>query len=153
VKPFTLTSPAFLEGQTIPRQYSCDGDNIAPPLRWSDPPESTRGFALIMDDPDAPNGTFTHWMLYDIPVTAKDLAGQSPGKALHNDFGRAAYGGPCPPVGHGSHRYFFTLHAVDVPSLIVKTRTRTGLERALQTHTLATARLMGRYERTSKRSR
>jgi Raf kinase inhibitor-like YbhB/YbcL family protein len=149
---FTLTSPAFLEGETIPRQYSCDGDNLAPPLMWSDPPKNARGFALIMDDPDAPSGTFTHWVLHDIPATATSLADQPIGKALRNDFGRAAYGGPCPPVGHGPHRYFFTLYAVDVPSISVKGNTRTALERALRTHTLATAQLMGRYERRSKRS-
>jgi hypothetical protein len=149
---FTLTSPAFLDGETIPREYSCDGNNVAPPLAWSDPPENTRGFALIMDDPDAPSGTFTHWLIYDIPATARNLDDQSLGKVLRNDFGRAAYGGPCPPVGHGSHRYFFTLYAVDVPSLSVKGRTRAALERALQPHTLATARLTGRYERKSKRS-
>ena len=148
---FVLTSPAFLEGETIPRQYSCDGRNLAPPLAWSGPPESTRGFALIMDDPDAPNGTFTHWAFYDIPGTARDLADRSLGKALRNDFGRAAYDGPCPPVGHGAHRYFFTLYAVDVPSLTLKGRTRNALERALQKHTLATAQLTGRYERESKR--
>jgi hypothetical protein len=71
---FTLTSLAFLEGETIPRQYTCDGDDLAPPLAWSDPPEGTRGFALVMDDPDAPNGTFTHWVLYDIPATATGLS-------------------------------------------------------------------------------
>lgn len=150
--PFILTSPAFLEGETIPRQYSCDGDNVAPPLAWSDPPEGTRGFALIMDDPDAPNGTFTHWVVQDIPATATNLANQPLGKPLRNDFGRAAYAGPCPPVGHGPHRYFFTLYAVDIPSLTVQGRTRTALERPLQTHTLATARLMGCYERKSTRS-
>jgi Raf kinase inhibitor-like YbhB/YbcL family protein len=149
---FTLTSPAFVEGETIPRQYSCDGHNVAPPLAWSDPPDDTRGFALIMDDPDAPNGTFTHWVLYDIPATARSLADQSLGKVLRNDFGRAAYGGPCPPVGHGPHRYFFTLYAVDLSSLTLNGRTRKALERALQSHTLQTARLMGRYERNSKRS-
>jgi Raf kinase inhibitor-like YbhB/YbcL family protein len=150
---FTLTSPAFVEGETIPPQYSCDGHNLAPPLVWSDPPEDTRGFALIMDDPDAPNGTFTHWVLYDIPATARSLADQSFGTALRNDFGHAAYGGPCPPVGHGPHRYFLTLYAVDVPSLTLKGSTRKALERALQPHTLGTARLIGRYERKSKRSR
>ena len=106
-----------------------------------------------MDDPDAPNGTFTHWVLYDIPASARSLADQSLGTALQNDFGRAAYGGPCPPVGHGAHRYVFTLYAVDVPSLTLKGSTRKVLERALQTHTLGTSRLMGRYERKSKRSR
>jgi hypothetical protein len=146
---FALTSPAFLEGETIPRQYTCEGDNIAPPLAWSDPPGKARGFALIMDDPDAPNGTFTHWLLYDIPATATHLADQPLGKALRSDFGRNAYGGPCPPVGHGPHRYFFTLYAVDVPSLSVNGRSRAALERALRTHTLATAQLMGQYERKS----
>jgi Raf kinase inhibitor-like YbhB/YbcL family protein len=147
---FRLTSSAFQEGEMIPRQFTCDGDGLAPPLAWSEAPDGTRSFALIMDDPDAPHGTFTHWLLCDIPATTTELADQSVGKALRNDFGRPGYGGPCPPVGHGPHRYFFTLHAVDVPSLALKGRTRKVLERVLQTHTLATARLMGRYERKSK---
>jgi Raf kinase inhibitor-like YbhB/YbcL family protein len=112
---FTLTSAALQEGETIPRQFTCDGKDIAPPLAWSDAPGGTRGFALIMDDPDAPHGTFTHWLLYDIPATTTELTDPSIGRALRNDFGRAGYGGPCPPVGHGPHRYFFTLYAVDVP--------------------------------------
>jgi Raf kinase inhibitor-like YbhB/YbcL family protein len=105
-----------------------------------------------MDDPDAPHGTFTHWRLYDIPATTKALTDQSVGKALRNDFGRSRYGGPCPPVGHGPHRYVFTLYAVNVPSLPFTGRTRNALEKVLLAHTLATARLIGRYERTSKRS-
>jgi len=149
---FILTSSAFREGETVPRQFTCDGNNLAPPLAWSDAPDGTRSFALIMDDPDAPHGTFTHWVLYDIPATTTELTEQSPGKALRNDFGRPGYGGPCPPVGHGPHRYFFTLYAVDVPSLTLKGRTRKALERVLQARTLATARLMGRYERKSTRS-
>jgi Raf kinase inhibitor-like YbhB/YbcL family protein len=116
-----------------------------------DPPEGTRSFALIMDDPDAPKGTFTHWLLYDIPATATELADQSRAQTLRNDFGRAGYGGPCPPSGHEPHRYVFTLYAVDVPALTLQGRTRGALEQALHAHTLATARLMGRYERTSKR--
>lgn len=150
---FTLTSRAFDEGEPIPRKFTCDGDNAAPPLAWSDAPDGTRGLALVMDDPDAPHGTFTHWLLYDIPATATELTdGSVPGKALRNDFGRSGYGGPCPPVGGGPHRYFFTLHAVDVPSLTLKGGTRTALERVLQAHTLATARLMGWYERKPTRS-
>jgi Raf kinase inhibitor-like YbhB/YbcL family protein len=149
---FNLTSSAFREGETIPRQFTCDGDDLALPLAWSDAPDGTRGFALIMDDPDAPHGTFTHWLLYNIPATTTALTDQLVGTTLHNDFGRPKYGGPCPPPGHGPHRYFFTLYAVDVPSLTLKGRTRKALERALQAHTLATARLMGRYERRSERS-
>ena len=149
---FTLRSSAFDDEQAITRPYTCDGANLAPPLAWSEPPQGTRSFALIMDDPDAPSGTFTHWLLYDIPATATDVADPSLGKTLRNDFGRAAYAGPCPPVGHGAHRYFFTLYAVDVPSLTLKGTARKALDRVLQAHTLGTARLMGRYERTGKKS-
>jgi Raf kinase inhibitor-like YbhB/YbcL family protein len=147
---FTLTSSAFQEGEPIPRPFTCEGDDLAPPLAWSGAPQGTRGFALIMDDPDAPRGTFTHWLLYDIPATMSELREQGAGTALRNDFGRAAYGGPCPPPGHGPHRYVFTLYAVDVPALDVRGRQRAALERALQGHTLATARLTGRYQRTRK---
>jgi len=148
---FILRSSAFADGETIPRQFTCDGDNLAPPLTWSDPPEGTRSFALVMEDPDAPNGTFTHWLLYDIPATATELRERVGGKALRNGFGRAGYGGPCPPPGHGPHRYVFTLYAADVPALDVHGRTREALEHSLRAHTLGTARLMGRYERKSKR--
>lgn len=148
---FTLESSAFRDGQAIPRPFTCDGTDRPPPLSWSDPPEGTRSFALIMDDPDAPSGTFTHWLLYDIPATAQDMSDPALGKTLRNDFGRAGYGGPCPPPRHGAHRYFFTLYAVDVPVLELQGKTREALERALRAHTLATARLMGRYERHSGR--
>ena len=148
---FTVRSSAFRDGQVIPTSFTCDGANLAPPLAWSNPPEGTRSFALIMDDPDAPKGAFTHWLLCDIPATTVVLREQVGGTALRNDFGRAGYGGPCPPPDHGPHRYFFTLYAVDVPTLNVHGRTRKALERALHTHTLATACLMGRYERKSKR--
>jgi len=147
---FTFGSSAFGDGETIPRAFTCEGANLPPPLGWSSPPHGTRGFALIVDDPDAPNGPFTHWLLYDIPGDATELTGEPDGKALRNDFGRAGYGGPCPPVGHGPHRYVFTLYAVDVPVLTLQGRTRTALERALHAHTLATARLMGHYERKSQ---
>jgi Raf kinase inhibitor-like YbhB/YbcL family protein len=149
--PFTLRSSTFQEGESIPRQFTCDGQDRTPPLAWVDPPEGTRSFALIMDDPDAPSGTFTHWLLYDVPASTKEIADQSLGKTLPNDFGRAGYGGPCPPPGHGAHRYFFTLYAVDVPALDVHGRIRQAFERALEAHALATARLMGRYERKGKR--
>jgi Raf kinase inhibitor-like YbhB/YbcL family protein len=142
---FTITSQAFNDGEPIPISYTCDGADTPPPLLVNDAPEGTRSFALIMDDPDAPTGTFTHWLAYDIP--AGQGVDATRGKSLQNDFGREGYGGPCPPPRHGTHRYYFTLYAVDVPSLTLGGARRTHLEAALEGHTLATARLMGRYER------
>lgn len=142
---FTLTSTAFDEGGPIPREFTCDGDNLAPALHWSGAPRGTRSYAFVMDDPDAPGGTFTHWLLHDIPATATDLS--DGGKALRNSFGREEYGGPCPPRGHGPHRYVFTLYALDIPALSLRGRTRAAFDRSVREHTLATARLMGRYER------
>jgi len=144
---FTLTSTAFEEGETIPQTYTCDGADEPPPLAWTNPPKGTASLALIMDDPDAPAGTFTHWMVYDIPTSARRGNGASAGRALRNDFGRSGYGGPCPPPGHGPHRYSFTLYALDVATLDLPRQNREALERALERHTVATARLMGRYER------
>ena len=119
-------------------------------LAWIDAPAATRSFVLIMDDPDAPGGTFTHWLLYDLPgdITVC-AAGQKPGqtgKSLKNDFGRPGYGGPCPPRGHGRHRYVFTLHALDVSS-IGAPASRSQLETAMKGHVLATASIVGTYER------
>ena len=142
----TLTSPAFADGQRVPTEYTCDGNDTPPPLGVANVPEGTRSFAVIMDDPDAPGGTFTHWLVYDIPVSGNQLSATS-GKALRNGFGRDGYGGPCPPPGHGRHHYNFTVYALDVPSLDVPGRTRRDLEAALKGHTLETARLTGIYER------
>src|SRR5262245_19958606 len=144
---FTVTSTAFADGQAVPKQFTCDGNDAPPPITVQGPPTGTKSFALIVDDPDAPKGTFTHWMTYDIPAEGSDLRATS-GKALKNDFGRRGYGGPCPPPGHGMHRYYFTVYAVDVPSLDVSGDSRDALEAALEEHTLAKARFMGRYERT-----
>lgn len=143
---FSIGSPAFKEGETIPAQFTCDGEDIPPSLHVSDPPGDTQSFALIMDDPDAPSGTFTHWLAYDIPASSTELNVDA-GKSLRNSFGRDGYGGPCPPPGHGPHRYFFTVHAIDAPVLPMTGKTRQDLEKALKTHTLAQAKLMGRYER------
>jgi Raf kinase inhibitor-like YbhB/YbcL family protein len=143
---FKVTTPAFADGSSIPKQFTCDGNDTPPPLTISDPPEGTKSFALIMDDPDAPNGTFTHWLAYDIPFHESELR-TAGAKTLRNSFGRDGYGGPCPPHGHGAHRYYLTVYAVDVPSLSLKGQTRRDLESALNEHTLGTARLMGRYER------
>lgn len=143
---FSLTTHSFSDGEPIPVQFTCDGADAPPPLAPADTPDGTQSFALIMDDPDAPNGTFTHWLAYDIPPGPGELR-PSAGKTLKNSFGREGYGGPCPPKGHGSHRYYFTLYAVDVPQLELRGKKREDLEAALQGHTLATARLMGRHER------
>jgi Raf kinase inhibitor-like YbhB/YbcL family protein len=145
--PFTVMSSAFGDGQAVPKQFTCDGNDAPPPISVDDPPKGTRSFAVIVDDPDAPKGTFTHWLTYDIPAEGNSLRATA-GKALKNDFGKKGYGGPCPPTGHGEHRYFFTVYAVDVPSLDVHGDSRADLEAALESHTLAKARLMGRYERT-----
>ena len=146
---FNLTSPAFKEGDTIPKEYTCEGQNHSPELHWSEVPANTQGYALIVDDPDAPVGTFTHWVLFNIPGNASALAqGATSGVAGRNDFGRSGYGGPCPPRGHGPHRYFFKLAALDVASLNLKPgASRSSVEAALQGHILGEAQLMGRYER------
>jgi Raf kinase inhibitor-like YbhB/YbcL family protein len=143
---FTVTSPAFAGGQSVPEQFTCDGNDAPPPLTVSDPPDGTRSFAVIMDDPDAPKGTFTHWLAYDIPVDNSELR-VTAGKTLRNSFGREGYGGPCPPPGHGAHRYFFKVYALDVPALASAVTTRQDLEKAVEMHTLGRAELMGRYER------
>jgi len=143
---FTLTSPEFADGQPIPRQFTCDGADGPPALLVGDPPAGTRSFAVIMDDPGAPRGTFTHWLAYDIPADTPELKATA-GKTLANDFGRNGYGGPCPPPGRGEHRYYFTVYALDVPTLELPGRTRGDLEAAIAGHTLGKARLMGRYQR------
>jgi Raf kinase inhibitor-like YbhB/YbcL family protein len=143
---FRVTSPAFVESDRIPVQFTCDGENVPPPIAIADPPQGTQSFALILDDPDAPRGPFTHWLAYDIPAASGTLR-VAEGKTLKNSFGRSGYGGPCPPPGHGPHRYFFSVFAVDVVHLELGGKTRADLEAALKTHTLARAGLMGRYER------
>lgn len=146
----TLTSKSFTEGERIPAPHSCEGEDRSPALKWSKAPSDTRSFALILDDPDAPGGTFTHWVLFDIPASAQRLEeGQKGvGVAGRNDFQHSAYGGPCPPPGHGDHRYFFTLRALDVESLNLSGgASRDEVERAMDGHVLAETRLMGRYSR------
>ena len=149
---FKVMSNAFAEGATIPKIHTCDGADLSPALEWSGEPAKTGSFALIVDDPDAPVGTWNHWLLWDIPATAHTLAqGFKPGQAGvsgANDFGKPGYGGPCPPRGHGVHRYFFKLMAVDVPALGLNAGARRAeLDRALKGHVLEEARYMGRYER------
>lgn len=145
---FTISSPAFADGADIPVRHTCDGDDLSPRLTWSGTPAGARSLALVMDDPDAPRGTFTHWVLYDIATELTELGeGSTQGTAGRNSFGRSGYGGPCPPPGDSPHRYRFTLLALDVPTLSLKNATREELDQKIETHVLATARLVGRYAR------
>ena len=149
---FEISVSAFANGEAIPRRHTCDGQDLSPALAWSGAPPQTKSFVLIVDDPDAPAGTWNHWLQFDIPATAKSLPeGARPdqaGRSGKNDFGRLGYGGPCPPKGHGPHRYFFKLYAVDAPSLgLAAGAKRAELDRALKNHVLAGAQYMGRYER------
>lgn len=148
-----LKSQAFQAGDVIPSQYTCDGQDISPPLSWSDPPAGTTSFALISDDPDAPMGTWVHWVMWNIPVGARALEQNLPKTAsLSNgtkqgttDFRRVGYGGPCPPSG--THRYFFKLYALDTTLNLPPSTTKKDLEKALQRHILGQAELMGTYRR------
>ena len=148
---FTLTSPAFAPGAAIPVRHTCDGEDLSPPLVWHGAPPGTKAFALVVDDPDAPSGTFTHWLLCDVPASRAGLpegvaTGQI-GVAGTNGFSRLGYGGPCPPRGHGPHRYRFRLHALSAPLGLTAGCSRAEVDAALDGATLASAELVGRYER------
>jgi Raf kinase inhibitor-like YbhB/YbcL family protein len=148
---FQLFSSAFAEGGWIPELNSCDGADVSPSLEWSGEPPETRSFTLAVEDPDAPNGIWCHWLLYDIPAKIHNLAqAYRPGTIGvngTNDFGKPGYGGPCPPKG-GPHRYFFKLYALDVHTLgLPAGAKRADLQQALQGHTLAQAEYMGRFQR------
>jgi len=148
-----LTSPAFDEGGMIPGKYTCDGRDISPPLTWESPPEGTQSFALICDDPDAPAGTWVHWVYYDIPASIRGLPKNVPtrrepdsgGKQGINDFRRIGYGGPCPPGG--THRYFFRLYALDALLNLNPGLTKRELLREMEGHILDRAIFMGKYTR------
>ena len=148
-----LASTAFKEGDAIPKQYGCKGADISPPLRWSGIPEKTKTFALIVDDPDAPMGTWVHWVIFNIPASVTGLPENVPAEeslpdgALQgkNDFKSFGYGGPCPPGG--THRYFFKLYALDTTLQLKAGCTKAELLKAMAGHILAEAQLMGRYSR------
>ena len=144
-----LVISAFPEGGQIPQKYTCEGQNTSPAIEWSGAPENAKSFALIVDDPDAPSGTFTHWLLFDVPATTHSLTeGDRGGVAGTNDFGKRGYGGPCPPKGHGPHRYFFKLFALDVPKLeIHASAKRPEVDRALKSHAIEETQYTGRFER------
>ena len=144
-----LTSSAFQDGQPIPAQYGCDGANQSPPLSWGEPPHGTRSFALVVDDPDAPGGTFRHWATYDIPAATRSIAArQAIGAQAVNDFGKTGYGGPCPPTGHGPHHYHFKLFALPADKLDVGPDAKAGdVETAAEKQAIAQGGLVATYER------
>ncbi len=152
-----LHSPAFFIGGTIPFKYTCDGENLSPPLRWDSPPEGTNSFALIVEDPDAPTLTFTHWVVYNLPGDRRELAeGIAPQPTLpnggmqgKNDFDQLGFGGPCPPH-NGTHRYFFKLFALDQPLDLEPGASKADVMAKIEDHVLESAELMGRYARQTE---
>ncbi|HEY7220969.1 MAG TPA: YbhB/YbcL family Raf kinase inhibitor-like protein [Candidatus Binatia bacterium] len=151
---FALTTTAFQAGQEIPRKYTCDGEDVSPPLRWRNAPPGATAFALIVDDPDAPGGTWVHWVIYDLPASATGLPETAPNtetlesgaKQGLNDFRKVGYGGPCPPPGP-AHRYFFRLYALDAPTGLKPRAMKQRLLDAVKGHVLGEAELIGRYKR------
>ena len=150
-----LSSNAFADGSVIPRRFTCDGEDLSPPLEWSGTPAEAKSFVLLCDDPDAPAGTWHHWAAYDIPVAQTALAAgaakhaEVPGfKQAINDFQHAGYGGPCPPRGHGAHHYHFRLLALSVDRLSIRQQPSwREVEREARKHVLAEATLVGVYKR------
>src|SRR5215213_6057155 len=152
--PLTLTSPAFKQGKVIPIRHTRDGENLSPPLEWQDAPPETRSFMVLVEDPDAPSGTFRHWAMYNIPAGEVGLqegaSGQGPGRAEEgvNGFGNACYDGPQPPKGHGPHHYHFRLAALDVPRLDVPASAKAEeIWTRAQPHIIAEAEVVGVYAR------
>jgi Raf kinase inhibitor-like YbhB/YbcL family protein len=153
----TLTSPAFAPGAELPARFTCEGEDVSPALVWSGAPPGTRSFALIVDDPDAPDPrapttTWVHWVLYDLPAPTVGLAEAvapaalpSGARAGRNDWKREGYGGPCPPIGR--HRYFFKLYALDAELGDLGSPTKAKLEQAMRGHVLAQAELLGTYQK------
>ncbi len=148
-----ITSSAFEESGMIPAKYTCDGADVSPPLKWDAVPEGTKSIALISDDPDAPVGTWVHWVIFGLPADTRELAENiTPDKTLPNgakqgtsDFGRIGYGGPCPPSG--THRYFFKIYALDAELALEAGARKRDLLRAMEGHILAEGQLMGKYKR------
>ncbi|HZD26306.1 MAG TPA: YbhB/YbcL family Raf kinase inhibitor-like protein [Alphaproteobacteria bacterium] len=153
----TLSSRAFTQQGEIPRQYTCEGDELSPPLAWSGAPEGTRSFALVLDDPDAPDPkaprvTWVHWVLYDMPPTLgtlpQDLAAAGLPVGVReglNSWKRTGYGAPCPPIGR--HRYVFKLYALDTALPKLERPTKAALEKAMDGHILARAKLVATYQK------
>lgn len=153
---FNISSPDFRNGELIPKRFSCEGDDMSPELSWNDPPEGTKSYALIVEDPDAPAGTFIHWVVYDLPPEfhrlyrgmGNDGVPQDGIKQGSTDFGHTGYGGPCPPKGHGQHRYEFILRALDLKTLgLSEGAEKSEVERAMKGHILGETRITGLYRR------
>jgi len=146
--PLSITSSAFADGELIPRRYTCDGQDVSPPLAWSEPPAGTAAFAIVVTDPDARD--FVHWLAYDIDGGQRSLAEDASGTGGfpegRNDFGKSGWGGPCPPSG--THRYVFELYALDRTIEIGGGAGMAELRRAIEGHVLDSARLTGRYRRS-----
>jgi len=148
-----VKSEAFEEGGMIPKKYTCDGEDASPPISWTGVPEGTEALALICDDPDAPVGTWVHWVIFNIPPDTTGLSENIPPERVlesgarqgRNDFGNIGYGGPCPP--RGTHRYYFKLYALDKKVDLEPGATKDELLKAMEGHILAEGRLMGRYKR------
>ncbi len=148
-----ITSSAFEDGGLIPAKYTCDGADVSPPLQWDAVPEGTKSIALICDDPDAPMGTWVHWVLFNLPSDAKELAENIPteetlpngAKQGVNDFGRVGYGGPCPPGG--THRYFFKIYALDTEVGLEAGADKRRLLKTMEGHILGQGQLIGKYKR------
>lgn len=151
---FEIKADTFEAEGNIPVEHTCDGKDLSPALRWQNPPPETKSFALIMDDPDAPIGTWVHWVVYDIPATVNQLEAGTPHSETFpdgtkqglTDFQRTGYGGPCPPPGK-PHRYYFKLYALDTLLNLPRKQTKGDLLGAMHGHILAEVSLMGTYER------
>jgi Raf kinase inhibitor-like YbhB/YbcL family protein len=151
---FSVSSPTFQNGGSIPKKFTCDGADVSPELQWTAPPTGTQSLSLVADDPDAPVGTWVHWVLFDLPPETKALpegvakVDEPPtgGRQGRNDFRKLGYGGPCPPPGK-PHRYFFRVYAVDTKVGLKPGASRQQLDEAMQGHILATAEWMGKYQR------
>jgi len=149
----SITSPAFKNGSSIPAEYTCISKDVSPALAWNKPPAGTKSFALIMDDPDAPGGTWVHWVIYNIPASARGLSEAAPIKAQLTDgslnginsWGNLGYGGPCPPSG--THRYFFKLYALDLMLDLPSGENKQKLLSTMQDHILAQGELMGTFSK------
>ena len=156
-----VTSSAFQHGGAIPAQYTCEGKDFSPPLAWSGAPASAKTFALIVDDPDAPDPAkpqrvYVHWVVYNIPASTTSLPESASKKGLpkgavqgNNDWGKAEYGGPCPPIGR--HRYFFKLYALDTALTGLSGATKADLERAMKAHVIDSGELIATYQKTGKK--
>lgn len=145
---FYLKSSVFEENGSIPSKYTCEGENISPPLEWGGAPSGTKSYVLIVDDPDAPSKVWTHWVVYNISrTTVQCKEGCSPENSLQgvNDFGKVEYGGPCPPSG--THRYFFKLYALDAVLSLKEGATKQQVEKEIKSHILDEATLIGTYRR------